>query len=321
MKKTFAIIFVSLLAFSTMTACGSKSDNANRETSSRVLYSDNDTAEQETKKITASVVSSKSDSDTDAGSKNSSDADSKKKDSKNKTAVSNMTVSSGAESVSSSSVSVSSNNNSSVSVSSAVSTEINSNDNDNVTSENTEEDKSNDNNGESSSEPQTDGTVSEEVSDETDTMFDEISDTENTFADELNQDDFKAAINGTEIKLEDNIEDVVATLGEPIDIIKAPSCKYAGLEDKTYIYDGFTINTYPNFDGSLDYVAGIEITIESFETSRKIKIGSSVEEMLAAYGENFATVGNTYRYILEDRILSFYAEGDVIREISFILNN
>ena len=321
MKKTFAIIFVSLLAFSTMTACGSKSDNANRETSSRVLYSDNDTAEQETKKITASVVSSKSDSDTDAGSKNSSDADSKKKDSKNKTAVSNMTVSSGAESVSSSSVSVSSNNNSSVSVSSAVSTEINSNDNDNVTSENTEEDKSNDNNGESSNEPQTDGTVSEEVSDETDTMFDEISDTENTFADELNQDDFKAAINGTEIKLEDNIEDVVATLGEPIDIIKAPSCKYAGLEDKTYIYDGFTINTYPNFDGSLDYVAGIEITIESFETSRKIKIGSSVEEMLAAYGENFATVGNTYRYILEDRILSFYAEGDVIREISFILNN
>ena len=321
MKKTFAIIFVSLLAFSTMTACGSKSDNANRETSSRVLYSDNDTAEQETKKITASVVSSKSDSDTDAGSKNSSDADSKKKDSKNKTAVSNMTVSSGAESVSSSSVSVSSNNNSSVSVSSAVSTEINSNDNDNVTSENTEEDNSNDNNGESSSEPQTDGTVSEEVSDETDTMFDEISDTENTFADELNQDDFKAAINGTEIKLEDNIEDVVATLGEPIDIIKAPSCKYAGLEDKTYIYDGFTINTYPNFDGSLDYVAGIEITIESFETSRKIKIGSSVEEMLVAYGENFATVGNTYRYILEDRILSFYAEGDVIREISFILNN
>jgi len=321
MKKTFAIIFVSLLAFSTMTACGSKSDNANRETSSRVLYSDNDTAEQETKKITASVVSSKSDSDTDAGSKNSSDADSKKKDSKNKTAVSNMTVSSGAESVSSSSVSVSSNNNSSVSVSSAVSTEINSNDNDNVTSENTEEDNSNDNNGESSSEPQTDGTVSEEVSDETDTMFDEISDTENTFADELNQDDFKADINGTEIKLEDNIEDVVATLGEPIDIIKAPSCKYAGLEDKTYIYDGFTINTYPNFDGSLDYVAGIEITIESFETSRKIKIGSSVEEMLAAYGENFATVGNTYRYILEDRILSFYAEGDVIREISFILNN
>ena len=321
MKKTFAIIFVSLLAFSTMTACGSKSDNANRETSSRVLYSDNDTAEQETKKITASVVSSKSDSDTDAGSKNSSDADSKKKDSKNKTAVSNMTVSAGAESVSSSSVSVSSNNNSSVSVSSAVSTEINSNDNDNVTSENTEEDNSNDNNGESSSEPQTDGTVSEEVSDETDTMFDEISDTENTFADELNQDDFKAAINGTEIKLEDNIEDVVATLGEPIDIIKAPSCKYAGLEDKTYIYDGFTINTYPNFDGSLDYVAGIEITIESFETSRKIKIGSSVEEMLAAYGENFATVGNTYRYILEDRILSFYAEGDVIREISFILNN
>lgn len=321
MNKTLAIILVSLLAFSALTACGSKSDNTDTEMASRVLYSDTDSIEQETKKITttSSSVQSSTDTDsqTDTNSDSKSEANSKKNDSQSKKNESKTTTSSKKESVSSSApTSVSSSDNSSSCV------QIESNSIDNTSSEYTkEEDNSNENTAENSSETQTDNTFSSEASNETDTFSDENNNTENISVNELSQDDFKAAIKGFDIRLEDNIKDVVASLGEPIDIIKAPSCKYAGLEDKTYIYDGFTINTYPNEDGSLDYVAGIEITSEAFETSRCIKIGSSIEEMTAAYGENFTTVGNTYRYTLDDKILSFYAEGDSIRGISFILNN
>jgi hypothetical protein len=63
------------------------------------------------------------------------------------------------------------------------------------------------------------------------------------------------------------------------------SCAYKG-NDKVYDYGNFTLYTYS--DGIDDYILSIELT-SSLSTSKGIQIGSSREDVLKAYGEDYTT--------------------------------
>ncbi|NTW95818.1 MAG: hypothetical protein HGB31_04270 [Erysipelotrichaceae bacterium] len=63
------------------------------------------------------------------------------------------------------------------------------------------------------------------------------------------------------------------------------SCAYKG-NDKVYEYDDFTLYTYS--DGTDDYILSIELN-SSLSTSKGIKIGSTKEAVLKAYGEEYTT--------------------------------
>ena len=321
MKKVLLITLTALFFVLSMSACGSKSDDTNSNANvSHVLYSDDDSSAAETKQVTT-TSSSESEKDTETESKTDSETTDKdtasEKDSESK--KSSSSSKSETSSASSSSKSAASSQSSSSAASSvttdAQSTAVVSNAPiDNQSSEN-----SSANNTESTS---VNNETDKDNSDaESDNSSEETSDNDTQSSGEFDESDLVISISGAEIQLEDNINDVVAAFGQPIDIISAPSCKYSGFEDKTYIYDGFTVNTYPNADGSIDYVVGVEVTSDTYETAKGISIGSELDAVFKAYGEEYVTLGSTYRYIIDSKILSFYIEDDKVNSISYIFDN
>ena len=111
--------------------------------------------------------------------------------------------------------------------------------------------------------------------------------------------------NGYEIKIDADMSNVLAALGEPLSYFEAASCAFEGL-DKTYTYAGFTVMTRP--DGSKDYVNAIFLTDDSLTTAKGIYIGASADEVTTAYGETART----------DTLIS-YTDGNTT--LNFILKN
>ncbi len=94
---------------------------------------------------------------------------------------------------------------------------------------------------------------------------------------------------------------LLAYLGEPASYFEAESCAFDGL-DKTYTYDGVEINTYP--DDDIDRVSSIRILTDAVSTPEGITIGSTPEEVTAAYGDGYDAVGQQYTYEDGDCLLS-----------------
>lgn len=94
---------------------------------------------------------------------------------------------------------------------------------------------------------------------------------------------------------------LLAYLGEPANYFEAESCAFDGL-DKTYTYDGVEIVTYP--DGDVDRVSYVRILSDAVSTPEGITIGSTPEEVAAAYGDDSGTQYN-------------YEDGDCLFSVLF----
>lgn len=103
---------------------------------------------------------------------------------------------------------------------------------------------------------------------------------------------------GCELPMNADFAPLLAYLGEPASYFEAESCAFDGL-DKTYTYDAVEIVTYP--DGDLDRISYVRILSDAVSTPEGITIGSTAEEVAAAYGEGS---GNQYDYEDGDCILS-----------------
>lgn len=113
------------------------------------------------------------------------------------------------------------------------------------------------------------------------------------------------------VKIDANMADVLAVLGEPLSYFEAASCAFDGL-DKTYTYAGYRVLTRP--DGKKDYVNSIELTDDSVQTPEGAYIGMTAEQVKGVYGaatEETSTLlsytdGNTtLTFVLKDaRVIS-----------------
>ena len=111
--------------------------------------------------------------------------------------------------------------------------------------------------------------------------------------------------NNFEVKIDQDMTEVLAALGEPLSYFEAASCAFEGL-DKTYTYAGFTIMTRP--DGDKDYINAIFLTDDSLTTAKGIYIGSTADEVTAAYGEasktdtliSYTDGNTTLNFVLKD---------------------
>lgn len=135
---------------------------------------------------------------------------------------------------------------------------------------------------------------------------------------EFTSDDLIFRYNGNEIYLDENINDVKSKLGEPNDTIIAPSCYYDG-DDKTFVYNGFSVTTYP--DGDNDYVVSITITEAGISTEKGAEVGMSINDVLAIYGDSYSQNGSNYQYQIDDKYIYFYVEDDTVQEIGFVYAN
>lgn len=94
-------------------------------------------------------------------------------------------------------------------------------------------------------------------------------------------------------------------IGEPDSYFEAASCAFDGL-DKTYTYSGMELITYPDED--VDYISSIRILSGDVSTPEGITIGSTEEEVVKAYGEEYEAFGDQYTYENGDARLSVLFE-------------
>ena len=111
------------------------------------------------------------------------------------------------------------------------------------------------------------------------------------------QEDLVFAIDGANFPLDTDIAPLIEILGDGYTLSTAPSCVYDG-EDKTYDYGNIIIYTYPN--GEKDIIWEIDIAGAEYSTTKGIKVGDSLEDINAAYGDTGFEVGHTYIYNISE---------------------
>ena len=121
--------------------------------------------------------------------------------------------------------------------------------------------------------------------------------------------------NGVNVSINDDMAGVLAALGEPQSYFEAESCAFEGL-DKTYTYSGFVITTRP--EGEKDYVNSILLTDDSVTTPEGIFIGSSGDDVIAAYGQSPAGFATLLTYTKNGTVLNFVLSEDKVISLEYL---
>lgn len=125
---------------------------------------------------------------------------------------------------------------------------------------------------------------------------------------------FNFEANGVTIPMNVDAAPILEALGEETEYFEAASCAFQGL-DKIYTYNGFEINTYPV--GEQDYIASVYFLDDSVTTQEGIYLGASLEEVIAAYGEDYTENSGEYTYTKGESTLSFIIEEDAVTSITY----
>lgn len=131
---------------------------------------------------------------------------------------------------------------------------------------------------------------------------------------------FKAVVNGSlEIEPGKSVASVIETLGEPDRYNEAASCYYDGM-DKVYNYGSFEIRTYPNGDDDMvQDVCIMEAGDKAVGTD--ISVGSSLDDVIAAYGKDYTLVGKMYKYYYDDvRYTYFFVMDDAVKYFGYAID-
>ena len=123
--------------------------------------------------------------------------------------------------------------------------------------------------------------------------------------------DYAVIVKGVTIPLCGDMRNYTASLGDPDDFASAKSCTEAG-EDKVYTYGGTVIYTY--ITNGADIISLIEITGSETLVSG-IHIGSTKEEVIAAFGSAYTEQGSEWLYEMGNKTIGLEMSGD---KVSFI---
>lgn len=114
--------------------------------------------------------------------------------------------------------------------------------------------------------------------------------------------------------LHSDASEIIAALGEPLDVQTAPACFSNGADSKIYLYDGLTIECYVL--NGLEKICCVTITNASYSVSSGITIGSSQADVEAAYGAGESAGAYTIYYNGSNELDIKYSNGSVA-EIMF----
>ena len=107
---------------------------------------------------------------------------------------------------------------------------------------------------------------------------------------------------------------ILEGLGEWENYAETTSCAFKGL-DKTYSYPGFDLYTYP-LNGK-DNVNSVYFVDDTVSTPEGIHIGSTKEEMEAAYGTDYEEEFGAYTYTKDKSRLQFLVTDGVIDSVEY----
>lgn len=133
--------------------------------------------------------------------------------------------------------------------------------------------------------------------------------------------DTTATIKDVKVELNGDGATAIQALGTDYTYSAQTSCHANSGEDKTYAYQGFTVNTYPN-DGK-ESVLEVIVTSGDYATSKGVKVGDKLAAVTAAYGDKYRTIGQKfYVYENEDgkKQIRFSIENDTVTQIDYYYN-
>ncbi|MDO4568581.1 MAG: hypothetical protein Q4B99_06455 [Clostridia bacterium] len=106
--------------------------------------------------------------------------------------------------------------------------------------------------------------------------------------------DMGIAVDGKVYSIRSDSAPLIAALGDDYEYSYSVSCVYDG-DDKLYDYAGISVSTVP-VDGK-DIIEMITIDGAGYATLRGVGIGAALEDIVAAYGEDYFDDGYiTYTY-------------------------
>ena len=115
-----------------------------------------------------------------------------------------------------------------------------------------------------------------------------------------------------------NMAEVLAALGDADSYFEAASCAFEGL-DKTYMYGHVEVDTYPQ--GEEDFISSIYFLDDLAVTNEGVRVGSTKDEMEAAYGTDYSVVGTECIYAKGNSELRIIVEGDKVSSIQIVSTN
>lgn len=128
--------------------------------------------------------------------------------------------------------------------------------------------------------------------------------------------DFK--LGNHEISMGQDAKAIIAKLGTPKDTYSSPSCAFEG-DDTVYDYGSYQITTFVT--EGVEKFTGVYLIDETISTKEGLHIGSSMDEMVAAYGDNYVESYGSYTYSLGATDLSVVITDKVVTSISYLYHN
>lgn len=120
--------------------------------------------------------------------------------------------------------------------------------------------------------------------------------------------------NGTTATVDEAADKVISGFGDGYKYFESPSCAFQGL-DKVYTYNSFLVRTYPKDD--VDYVLSIELRDDSISTPEGVFIGSSEDDVRAAYGDPTEETSGGLEYTQGNCTLAFVINDGKVSAISY----
>ncbi len=120
--------------------------------------------------------------------------------------------------------------------------------------------------------------------------------------------------NGLSIGMHEDAEGVLAALGAADAYFETPSCAFLGV-DRQYTYGNYMLTTYE--ENGREYIYDIYFLDETVCTPEGIRIGSGIEEMIAAYGDGYTEDFGMYTYTKEQSKLQFLIADGIVTSIDY----
>lgn len=124
------------------------------------------------------------------------------------------------------------------------------------------------------------------------------------------------SVQGVAIAPGDDMESVLRELGDPNSKYESPSCLFEG-NDLVYSYDGFDVNAAV-IDGK-EVCVGVFLEDESVQTPEGIALGSSLADVLGAFGEPDEEETGQYNWFGDDSELVIVVIDDAVTSISYLM--
>jgi len=128
---------------------------------------------------------------------------------------------------------------------------------------------------------------------------------------------FSFTMGSSVIHMDMEINQVIGLLGEPNAVFEQPSCAFDGI-DRVFSFPGVQFHTYP--EGDLDFVHTINIRDDSLTTVNGIFLGSSLGDVVSAYGNNYTHEFGMFTFTRGLTSLSFLIEDDMVVGILYELD-